>query len=474
MGAEACAWWRAAGGELFDWQELVIDGILGLDESDRWASTDDGLDVARQNGKGVILQVVEGFCAFELGYPVVMHTAHEFATSQEHQLRLEAMIQEAPHLHARVKERGGYVHANGKESIRLKSGSRIIFKARTKGGGRGYSGDLLVWDEAMEIPDVVVGAQKPMLRASRARHGPKTIYAGSAVDQEVHQHGVNFARLRARGIAQAPRMSWHEWSAPFEDPDAIDEATLRDRSLWVQANPSMTSGLVSEEMMADEIEGMPSRTVAVELLGAGDWPATDGRTPSVIDLRIWGELVDRKSELLDPVVFAFDVSPDRRSASISVAGHRRDRRPHLEVIAGQAGTGWVVPRLIELCETHERSKLLCEGASPAKSLVPELAVAGIEVEVVNVSDYSAACGLIFDSVEQRRLRHLNQPELTSAIRGATTRPLGDAWAWSRKNSKVNITSLVSSTLALWGASAAPSKRRRWAPVAGAREEPVAA
>jgi hypothetical protein len=35
-----------------------------------------------------------------------------------------------------------------------------------------------------------------------------------------------------------------------------------------------------------------------------------------------------------------------------------------------------------------------------------------------------------------------------AIHAARTRPLGDAWAWSRKNSSANISPLVSVTLAL--------------------------
>jgi hypothetical protein len=72
----------------------------------------------------------------------------------------------------------------------LKDGTRIVFKARTRGSGRGFSGDLLVWDEAMEIPDDVVGAQKPTTRASTAKYGQKTIYAGSAVDQNVHCTGA--------------------------------------------------------------------------------------------------------------------------------------------------------------------------------------------------------------------------------------------------------------------------------------------
>ena len=38
------------------------------------------------------------------------------------------------------------------------------------------------------------------------------------------------------------------------------------------------------------------------------------------------------------------------------------------------------------------------------------------------------------------------------MKGATKRPLGDAWAWSRKNSTVDISPLVAATLALWGYS----------------------
>jgi hypothetical protein len=53
-------------------------------------------------------------------------------------------------------------------------------------------------------------------------------------------------------------------------------------------------------------------------------------------------------------------------------------------------------------------------------------------------------------VEQERLRHLGTPEMAAAVGGAAKRPLGDAWAWSRKNSTVDITPLVASTLALWG------------------------
>jgi hypothetical protein len=41
--------------------------------------------------------------------------------------------------------------------------------------------------------------------------------------------------------------------------------------------------------------------------------------------------------------------------------------------------------------------------------------------------------------------------MDAAIQGAVKRSLGDAWAWSRKSSNVDISPLVASTLALWGA-----------------------
>jgi hypothetical protein len=76
----------------------------------------------------------------------------------------------------------------------------------------------------------------------------------------------------------------------------------------------------------------------------------------------------------------------------------------------------------------------------------------VRVDVLSAQDYARACGAFFDTVDQKQLRHLGTTEFRSAIKGAATRPLGDAWAWSRKNSGVDITPLVAGTLALWGAS----------------------
>ncbi len=451
LGEECIAFWKAAGGSLFAWQERVIVGMLGVREDGKWASTEDGLDVARQNGKGVILQAIELFCLFELGFKVVVHTAHEFATAQQHFMRIEDVIRNCPDLHSRVKDRGGYMHANGKDSINLKTGEQLIFKARTKDGGRGYSGWILVWDEAMDIPDEVVGAQMPMLRACPSPLGPKIVFAGSAVDQEVHQYGVNFARIRERGIAEAPRTSWHEWSAPFDHPSQMTEDLLTNPAYWPAANPSMADGLVSEEYMADEIARMPSRTAAVELACVGDWPRTDGFEETVIALEAWDGLEDQRSKLQEPWCLAFDVSPERRT-SIAIAGRNQDDVFHVEVQECRPGTGWAVDRIVEIVEKGQPEIVVCDAVGPASSLLIALSDAGVKVETVNATGHGQACGRLVDMVNDKTLAHLGSSELRDAIRGSKVRQLGDAWAWSRKSSSVDISPLVAATLALGAAA----------------------
>jgi hypothetical protein len=72
---------------------------------------------------------------------------------------------------------------------------------------------------------------------------------------------------------------------------------------------------------------------------------------------------------------------------------------------------------------------------------------------VTATEHGRACATIFDLVEQGKLRHLGTSELRAAVKGAKTRELGDAWAWARSKSSVDISPLVAVTLAVWAAMA---------------------
>jgi hypothetical protein len=146
-----------------------------------------------------------------------------------------------------------------------------------------------------------------------------------------------------------------------------------------------------------------------------------------------------------------DVAPDRSTSTISAAGWRPDGNLHVETVDRNRGTGWLVSRLKQVLSRHAgqaNPRVVLDPSSPAGSLITAIEEAEIRVEQVTAREYAQACGAFFDAVDNRELRHLNTPELLAAVRGAVKRPLGEAWAWDRKHSGVDISPLVAATLAL--------------------------
>ena len=74
----------------------------------------------------------------------------------------------------------------------------------------------------------------------------------------------------------------------------------------------------------------------------------------------------------------------------------------------------------------------------------------LNIAEVDGNEMAAACAFLVDLVGRGRLHHRGERELQIALDGAVMSPLGDQWAWSRKNSGVDITPLVAVTLACWG------------------------
>jgi hypothetical protein len=450
-GEEACELAAMAGLEMDPWQRFVLANALGEQPGGLWAAKEVGVEVPRQNGKGGILEARSLAGLFLLGEKQIIHSAHEFATAEEALNRMEQLIDGCADLSRRVRT---IKHSHGQEGIYLTNGQRLRYKTRTKGGGRGFSADCVILDEAMVIPEEMHGALMPTLSAMP---NPQLWYTGSAVDQESMEHGVVFARLRERAIrGEATRLAYFGWSPPFEHPDEVSESAAVDPEVWAQANPAL--GIrISPEHVAMEGESMDPRTFAVERLGVGDWPTTRAEG-AIINVKHWLSLKDPNSEPQDPVVFVYDVTPDRSGAAIGIAGHRDDGLRHVEVVDHRRGTGWVCDRLVELVEKWEPAAVLYDEKSPAASLADRIEKADVKLTPVNASEHAQACGMFFDAVDQRTVRHLGTPELVAALRGVVKRPLSEAWAWSRKNSSIDISPLVAVTLALWGVETQASYR----------------
>jgi len=443
LAKEAVKLVKRAGLRLDDWQRYAFERALYTGPDGKWSAMEVGVDVARQNGKGGILEARALAGIFVFGERLMIHSAHLVDTSLEAMERLLWLIEDIPEFDSQVKR---VVRTNGREGIIFRSGQRIRFRTRTKGGGRGFTADCLLLDEAMYLPEMVMGALIPTLSA---RPNPQIWYTGSAVDQMVHDHGTVFARVRRRGMAQEKGVAYFEWSAPYEI-DTVSEH-LDDRAAWVAANPAM--GIrINEEFIKTERRAMDNRTFAVERLGVGDWP-NDEDIDEAISWDRWRELVDPESEMLAPICVAFDVPPARDRVTIVGAGLRPDGLTHFQTMEYRAGTGWFGNRMGELVSRYNVHSISYDPGSPAASLVRQLENMGLEVEKVGARDYASACGAFQDAVMEGTVRHHGTDELATAVKNAATRPLGDAWAWSRKNSAADISPLVAATLAVWQASA---------------------
>lgn len=442
-GQEAIELADMAGLFLDPWQKLVLAHSLAERDDGKWAAFEVGLVVSRQNGKGSILEARELAGLFLLGERLIIHSAHQFDTSLEAFRRLLALVEETPEFSRRVRR---VSRSHGEEGIELKGGQRIRFRTRTKGGGRGFTSDCLILDEAMDLPEVAHGALLPTLSA---RPNPQVWYTGSAVDRNVHEHGIVFARVRERGLKGGDRgLAFFEWSVDV-DEFAADPELASSPGAWAQANPGLGIRIAADHVALEQ-RSMDPHTFSVERLGVGDWPSTDGLR-RVISSEAWAALIDASSAPGDPLTFAIDVSPDRSFASIAVAGRRGADEHHVEVVDRRPGTGWVVDRAVELERKHGGRAWIVDAAGPVSSLLFDLAERlDVEPAVVSAQQHAQAFGLFVDAVEQGTLRHLGSVELASALAGAVKRPLGDAWAWSRKSSTVDISPLVACTLALWG------------------------
>jgi hypothetical protein len=436
---------EVAGFTLDSWQRMVLRESLAEGEPGKWARTEVGLLVPRQNGKGAVLEAREILGLFRLGEQLLIHTAHQYKTAQEHFLRVAARIEDVPELKNEVK---AIRTAAGEQGVISRDGNRLRFLARKGGSGRGFSAPFVAFDEAYELAEATMADMVPATSAMPRR---QRWYTGSAVDQMTMDNGVVLARVRERGLrGDEQRLAYFEWSLDLGNPDDLDPEVVLDEEALALSNPAY--GIrISREAVEDETKTLAHRTAAVERHNVGDWPPTSGLTDFVIDPALWDSLEQAgfRSEGLQPC-FGFDVAPDQAWASILAGFPCEDGLPLLEVVEHRPGVRWLVDRLVELCAEHDPFAVLCGDSSPAMMFVHRLEEHDISVEVVSTGDHAKACNLVVSLVENEGLRHRGEPELQSAVRGAARRYYGDSWLWSRKLSRVDISPLVAGTLALWG------------------------
>lgn len=434
-----------------EWQQIVLDDWLARGDSG-WANLTCGLSVPRQNGKNALIEMREIFGLVGRGEKI-LHTAHEIKTALKAFQRLRYFFGDGPNdPGAKFPELNAMVahtrNVNGQQALHLKNGGSVEVIARSKNSGRGFTVDTLIFDEAQEMSDEDLEALMPTT-SSAPLGDPQWIFTGTPPGPKAR--GEVFTRTHTDAISgTAYRLAWHEWSADLDDD-------IDDIRTWAAANPALATGRLQKSVVEGERSRFADDSFMRERLGM--WQ--NAGTSSVIPSEIWMDVADQDSIPVNNFSLAVDVSPDRGVASIALGGQRADGLWHVELYEQKQGVGWLVPYLIRTMEKNpEVRALVIDAASPAASIVDELRQQKVKVTTSNSRDMAAACGQFYDGVVEQWLRHTDQPQMNYAVASSRKRPLGDSWAWNRKDSASDITPLVACTLALWGAQNSAVKRPR--------------
>lgn len=449
---------------LLPWQRWLLIHALELLPSGQFRFRTVLILVSRQNGKTRLVEIKNLFKMFVLEVQLVLSTAQDLDTAEETWASAKDLVETVDELAPELEE---VVLVNGKKTFKLTNGSRWKVRAASRRGGRGLSGDDVNLDELRE--HLNWDSWGAVSKTTMAKPNAQIWSFSNAGDKR----SVVLNSLQKKGRVAAakpesanPQTGYFEWSAPEDvkctcrrvgDDPHLDSCRLRDKQAWAQANPSL-GYTITLEALESALDTDPEEIFRTECL----CQQVSDLGGHVIDPERWaGPALDERikagktaTPMVGRVAVALDVSPDRSKASVGAAGRRADGLFAVERIEGGTGTRWLLPFVKQLLVAQKPVALVVDPRSAAGSLLADLQTLVEDTDTVLMEvgsrECTQACGAFMDLLEAEQLRHIGQKSLTEAVEGASTRTLGDSWAWDRRRQDVDITPLVSVTLALAG------------------------
>ena len=429
---ERCHAINAAGGiEMLEWQDGIMLGWLGKTALGRWAATSCGGSLARQNGKSLGLVVPRANYGMVKLREEVLYTSHLQKTSTE-TFESIATFFDQPALRKHVKD---IKTALGREQVILKNGGRIKFLARTRNGGRGQHGDLLIFDEALELTE---DSQASFLPAISASKNPQVIYISSP--PTLTSDSAVFRELRERALSgESSRLAWFEWSV-----DEIGDVT--DKKRWYETNPSLGI-LIQESTVEGEVEQMSEESFARERLG---WWAPMAMRDFAIPANKFEALGVDSAPLEGRSAYGVKFAPDGSEVSLAAARVHGDA-VYVEQIRREQmalGLGWLADWIAQ----RKGAGCCCvvDGKAGAQALVDKLGnMPANYIVTPSAAQVVAACTTMVDRVNEGTLEWFRpQADLLDSAATSTRRKIGSAGGWGFGGE--NPIPIEAASLALWG------------------------
>ena len=433
-GIDANRLLRAGGLILDDWQADGLEDWMAVDKFGRWVCRTCGCSIPRQNGKTGLVQG-RAEAGMIMYHEVVIYTAHLQKTATE---TFEEMANffDSPALRKYVKD---IKTALGRESIVLKSGARVKFLARTRNGGRGQHGDLLIFDEAQELD---IDQQASFIPTISASKNPQVIYCGTPPDPNAT--GTVFRTIRDNAISgKTKSTAWFEFSVK-----EIGDVT--DKSRWALTNPALGTRILISTIEG-EVEQMPPDTFARERLG---WwtPIVEKKIEYAIPKDVWDRCKSEEQKPEGRTAYGIKFSADGSEICLCGAVIPKEGTARISMIERQStgrGTQWLADWLNT--RYMKASCVVIDGRNGADVLIDKIApVWKMKGSVIRPSarDVVAAVGCLTDSLNEQTVSwYFGQDDLRDSAITSTKRPIAGGWGFGGDNSSP----IEAASLALWGA-----------------------
>lgn len=435
------------GGLILDpWQMEVMDDWLAYSPGQKWINKTCGGSVPRQNGKTCLIggRAEAGMIMYN---EQVLYTAHLQKTATETFEEMAAFF-DSDNLRKYVKD---IKTALGREQIILTSGARVKFLARTRNGGRGQHGDLLIFDEAQELD---TDQQASFLPAISASLNPQTIYLGTPPDPNAD--GTVFRGIRKKAIDGGTKSTtWFEFSV-----DKIGDVT--DKNRWAATNPALGRRILLSTIEG-ESEQMDPDTFARERLG---WwsPIVVHRQDLAIPEDIWNRCSSDELKPEGKTAYGVKFSADGSEVCICGAVIPKDGPARISLIDRRPtglGTQWLADWLNE--RYKKASCVVIDGKNGVDVLADKISGTWkFKGSVIRPSakDVIAAVSLLMDCLNEETLTwYSRQEDLRHSAVTSVKRPISGGWGFGGDDS----TPIEACALALWGAKTTkrdPSKIMR--------------
>lgn len=426
------------------WQRLAADLFGERDDAGLRINPFGVLTVQRQAGKTELIQAMAVDRCLNDG-----EGQRVWYTAQNGAMAAEKWAEVATRLSAESSPLAGYVAARwarGSECLTFPNGSTFRPFPPTKDALHSKQGDLVLVDEAWKH-DLVRGAEllQAISPTQSTRPGAQTILLSTMGTRGGSQWFHGFVD---RGRAGDPAITYLEFGIG-------DEGDPEDMALVCGAHPAVGHTITPEFVAAQ-----------LPILGPSEFARAFGNartavTSTIISAAAWTAIRHRDATPADgsSLVLAFDVEVDRSATAIVAVWPDPDGVPVLEVVDYRPGVGWAGPRLAELVATHRPVMTVADGTGPVLTVVDDARRAGVDVTQTNGREYTAACAGMLDKITAGAVLHRGDPALDSAVAGATRRPVGDGWGWSRRTSGVGVAALIAGSLAVWGHPRRPAPSR---------------